>query len=234
MPVLMIRRRGQSVSYDPVLANNTWEQISTASQAGVASKHWSIGDEKDVTLTTGETLTLQIYDFDHDDLAYGSGKAGITFGMKNLMADTRAMNSSNTNAGGFTGSAMYTWLIGTLEPTLPADLWAVMQTVNKMTSAGSASTTIDTNRMGTFLFSEIECFGVTTYSAAGEGYQYPIFTDNASRIKYLSNGAGDAYIWRTRSPTAPASTTFLVVNASGVAATAASQNLNGVCFGFCV
>ena len=106
--------------------------------------------------------------FNHDDLASG-GKAGITFGMKNLMATTRRMNASNTNSGGFTGSEMYSWLQNTLLPTLPSDLQAVLKSVNKKTSAGSQSSTINTNSMKLFLFSEIEIFGSTTYSKAGEG-----------------------------------------------------------------
>lgn len=105
--------------------------------------------------------------FNHDDLASG-GKAGITFGMKNLMATTRRMNASNTNSGGFTGSEMYSWLQNTLLPTLPSDLQAVLKSVNKKTSAGSQSSTINTNSMKLFLFSEIEIFGSTTYSKAGE------------------------------------------------------------------
>ena len=62
-----------------------------------------MGDEKNISVN-GETLTLVIVGFGHDDLASG-GKAGITFGLKHLMKDTRQMNSSNTNSGGFTGSA---------------------------------------------------------------------------------------------------------------------------------
>lgn len=57
-------------SYDPVLENNTWSQIDLASREGKAKELWNIGDEKDGYVIVG---------FDHDDLADGSGKAGITF-----------------------------------------------------------------------------------------------------------------------------------------------------------
>ena len=69
------------------------------------------------------------------------------------------MNASNTNSGGFTGSEMYSWLQNTLLPTLPSDLQSVLKSVNKKTSAGSQSSTINTNSMKLFLFSEIEIFG---------------------------------------------------------------------------
>lgn len=58
-------------------------------------------------------------DFNHDDLADGSGKAGITFGMKELMADVHNMNSANTNVGSFVGSEMFSYLRDTVLPSLP-------------------------------------------------------------------------------------------------------------------
>lgn len=216
----------------PTLANNTWAQIAAASEAGVAASTWSVGDTKNITVG-GETLTVEIVGFNHDDLASG-GKAGITFGLKNLMANTRQMNSSNTNAGGFTGSDMYDWLQGTLLNSLPSDLRAVLKSVNKKTSAGSQSSTINTNAMKIFLFSEIEIFGSVTYSKSGEGSQYSRFATASSRIKYLSNGSGSANRWWERSPYGDNSSTFCLVNSNGNANANNANHSRGVCFGFCV
>lgn len=216
----------------PTLANNTWAQIAAASEAGVAASTWSVGDTKNITVG-GETLTVEIVGFNHDDLASG-GKAGITFGLKNLMANTRQMNSSNTNAGGFTGSDMYDWLQGTLLNSLPSDLRAVLKSVNKKTSAGSQSSTINTNAMKIFLFSEIEIFGSVTYSKSGEGSQYSRFATASSRIKYLSNGSGSASPWWERSPYGNNSNAFCNVSSSGNANDGGASNSRGVCFGFCV
>ena len=218
--------------FNSVLSKNTWAQIAKASAAGKASQLWSVGDTKDITVGS-ETLTLVIMGFNHDDLASG-GKAGITFGMKNLMATTRRMNASNTNSGGFTGSEMYSWLQNTLLPTLPSDLQAVLKSVNKKTSAGSQSSTINTNSMKLFLFSEIEIFGSTTYSKAGEGSQYSYFATAANRIKYLANGSGSAGWWWERSPYGSDSGSFCVVNVSGGANSGYAYAAVGVCFGFCV
>lgn len=216
----------------PTLANNTWAQIAAASEAGVAASTWSVGDTKNITVG-GETLTVEIVGFNHDDLASG-GKAGITFGLKNLMANTRQMNSSNTNAGGFTGSDMYDWLQGTLLNSLPSDLRAVLKSVNKKTSAGSQSSTINTNAMKIFLFSEIEIFGSVTYSKSGEGSQYSRFATASSRIKYLSNGSGSANYWWERSPYGSDSDSFCLVNGGGSANGNYASYSRGVCFGFCV
>lgn len=216
------------------LADNSWATIASVSAAGTWDDvGWKVGDEIDITVS-GEKLTLVIMGFSHDDKADGSGKAGITFGMKNLMASTRAMNSSNTNSGGFTGSAMYTWLTGTLLPALPSDLQAVLKSVNKKTSAGSQSSTINTNAMKVFLFSEIEIFGSVTYSKSGEGSQYSYFATAANRIKYLSNGSGSANNWWERSPSGSDSTYFCVVGGNGSASYYGASRSRGVCFGFCV
>ena len=213
----------------------TWEEIDYISSNGLASEYgFAVGDEKNITLSTDEALTLAIMDFDHDELADGTGYAGITFGMKNLMASARQMNSSNTNSGGFTGSAMYAWLQNTLLPTLPSDLQAVLKSVNKKTSAGSQSSTINTNAMKVFLFAEIEVFGSTTYSVAGEGTQYSYFATAANRIKYLANGSGSASWWWERSPYGSNSSYFCTVNSNGNANVNNASNTFGVCFGFCV
>lgn len=216
----------------PTLANNTWAQIAVASEAGVAASTWSVGDTKNITVG-GETLTVEIVGFNHDDLASG-GKAGITFGLKNLMTSTRQMNSSNTNAGGFTGSDMYEWLQGTLLNSLPSDLRAVLKSVNKKTSAGRQSSTINTNAMKIFLFSEIEIFGSFTSSKSGEGSQYSRFATASSRIKYLSNGSGSADRWWERSPDGDDSDAFCSVRSNGSAGINSASFSVGVCFGFCV
>ena len=221
-------------TYSEVLAENTWAQIAQA----VADKDpildvWQVGDTKDEVIA-GETLTFAIMGKNMDDLADGSGKAGLTFGMTQLMASTRQMNSSNTNSGSFAGSAMYSWLSGTIYPNLPAELKDAIKTVNKKTSSGDGSSAIRTDSMYLWLFSEIEVFGTTTYSYAGEGTQYPYFATAAERIKRLSNGAGAASYWWERSPDRNNSNHFCIVSTSGSADYGDAIGSHAVCFGFCI
>ena len=221
-------------TYSEVLSENTWAQIAQA----VADKDpildvWQVGDTKDEVIA-GETLTFAIMGKNMDDLADGSGKAGLTFGMTQLMASTRQMNSSNTNAGSFAGSAMYSWLSGTIYPNLPAELKDAIKAVNKKTSSGGGSSVIRTDPMYLWLFAEIEVFGKTTYSYAGEGTQYPYFATAAERIKRLSNGAGAASYWWERSPDTYGSGNFCGVTTSGAASYSGADDSRGVCFGFCI
>ena len=53
-----------------------------------------------LTLSTGERVTLQIYGFDQDNLTVG-GKAGITFGLKNIMSSARRMDMEDSNSDSF-------------------------------------------------------------------------------------------------------------------------------------
>lgn len=222
------------------LSENTWAQIAAVSAAGTAENYWKIGDEIDIVVN-GETLTLQIFGFSHDDLT-GGGKAGITFGMKNLMTETRQMNSTSTNAGSFTGSAMYDWLQNTLFPALPEDIRGLIKAVDKKTNVGQQSTAVRTDSMKLFLFSQVEVGGTPGAGGnAGEGETYPIFTDDASRKKMLTNGTGAVKSWWTRSPGATSSATFCHVLTSGHVATGGTYSAGfiasaaqGVCFGFCV
>lgn len=233
---------GQNTSHNVHYAFNnipleqcSWAEIDAIGKSGVASQCFSVGDTKDISVS-GETLTMEIYGFNHDDLASG-GKAPYTFGMKNLMANKRQMNTSNTFVGSFVGSAMYAYLRDTVLPSLPEELRTRIKTVNKKTEAGNQSSSVQTDAVQIFLFSVNEVAGTQSGSwvSNDEGSTYPVFTGDASRIKKLSNGAGAAQWWWLRSPRLDFSNGFCGVTSDGNAAgyTVASGS-GGVCFGFCV
>ena len=72
-----------NVKTGKALDDYTWNEIKTASEGGYAKYMWSLGDTKDLSAFMGQTSTTYtratIIGFDHDNLANGSGKAGITF-----------------------------------------------------------------------------------------------------------------------------------------------------------
>lgn len=227
---------------DKLLAFNSvgmcsWEQIKAIAESGNAEAYFSVGDEKTITLSTGEQVTLVILGFNHDDIT-GGGKAGITFGMKNLLATKYPMNSSSSNSGGWDKAVMRTSTMKTLLGQLPTDLQEAIKSVDKKASAGAQSTTITTSSDKLFLLSEIEVFGTTTYSVTGEGTQYAYYRDIANtasaRIKKLSNGSGSADGWWLRSPSAGYSTYLCVVYGVGNADYFSASVSAGVAFGFCV
>ena len=103
--------------------------------------------------------------------------------------------------------------------------------VNKLSSAGSQSTTIKTTADKLFLLSEVEIFGSTSYSVSGEGTQYAYYKAGNSKVKNVS---GSAYYWWERSPYASNSAAFCFVGSSGSADYISASNSFGVAFGFCV
>lgn len=178
---------------------------------------------------------MEIVGFNHDDLTNG-GKAAYTFGTKNLMADMMPMNDSNTNRGGFIESSGYVYIYNYVYMKMPEELKNVIKQVNKKTSAGNQSTSIDTDAIQIFLFSVNEVAGTQSGSwvSNNEGSKYPVFSGNASRVKKLSNGSGDAQWWWLRSPHLNGSSAFCRVTGDGNVTGAPASSSSGVCFGFCV
>lgn len=217
----------------------SWSDIAALSESGSADKYFSVGDEKTISLTTGEQVTFVILGFDHDDLTSG-GKAGMTIGMKNLLATTYRMNATGTNAGGWDESEMRTSTMATLLSQLPSDLQGVIKQVNKKATAGSQSTSITTSADKLWLLAEVEVDGTTSAGYADEGEQYEYWktvkdgTVAADRIKYLSNGSGSANYWWLRSPHVGTSTYFRNFSSSGGVNVNLANNARGVSFGFCV
>ena len=224
----------------PTFANSGWATIAELSDNGQAQSFFNVGDEKTIELTTGEEITLVILGFNHDELTYGGRKAGITIGMKNLLATSYQMNSQGTNVGGWDRSKMRTETMQTLLSQLPSDLQAVIKNVDKKATAGSASTTITTSSDKLFLFSEVEIDGTTSSGYASEGEQYEYWKTvkdgktSADRIKYLSNGGGSANIWWLRSPNGTG--TFRCIYPTGIVNgfTGGASSTCGVSFGFCI
>ena len=199
----------------------------------------SIGDQVMLSLN-GTNYYFDIIGFNHDTLttaaAYGAntatGKAGITFQMHDLFATSYSMNSSATNSGGWKSSDMRTSTMATMKGYLPTEWQTVIKPVNKASGAGGGSTSgTEIVSDSCFLLSEIEIFGMVTYSVAGEGSQYDYYSAGNSKVKYRS---GSAYNWWERSPRSDASNGFCRVTSRGDAISAGSNFSYGVAFGFCV
>lgn len=128
----------QPVQYDPVLNNNTWEQIAKASDEGIASTLWKVGDRKEIVLNgTVGALTFEDYHtyayiigFDHNAAVEGDhrihfqlAKTALSGGTDICFTDGQylntgsstafRMNTSSTNSGGWEDSYMRKNILGT-------------------------------------------------------------------------------------------------------------------------
>lgn len=208
--------------------------------AGELHRKISIANQIFITFN-GTLYAFDVIGFNHDSLtdptAYGlptqTGRAGITFQMHVLFADTiSVMNSSNTNSGGWKSSAMRTSTMATMKGYLPDDWEAIIKPVDKASGTGGGSSSgTETVSDSCFLLAEIEIFGSTTYSVSGEGNQYAYYKAGNSKVK---NRKGSADYWWERSPRSGNNYYFCVVASDGTASMSGAMLHYGVSFAFCI
>ena len=210
------------------------------------SDYWAVGDKRiihhNAMDATGVSESHRANDYDyviigieHDDLATainGKTKAAITIQTERMLyLDTTTeynnsynashecgyINSTSTNSGGWEGCARRAWCNNVYKKCLPTYIQNMMKQVKKLTSVGSRSSTIKVSNDYAFLPSEIEIFGSTTYSYAGEGKQYQYFK-NAIANRYKKPRFDDSHVsghyWE-RSPYSGSESKFCHVNISG-------------------
>lgn len=209
-------------------ADNDWASIIAACHSGSVPSTWVVGNSKTMTIN-GASYQVDIIGKNHDTYTAG-GKAPLTFQLHDCYADTKVMNSSNTNSGGWTSCAMRSTHLPAILALMPTEIQNGIREVNKLTSAGNQSATINTTADKLFLLSEIEIFGSVSYSKSGEGTQYDYYKAGNSKVK---NYNGSAAYWWERSPIASYSTGFCLVDSNGNANYRYASGAYGVAFGFC-
>ena len=226
----------ESTPYAANFADNSWQTIATACQNNEVPETWNVGDIKTMEID-GVEYEVAIIGKNHDTYADGSGTAPLTFQLVDVLDTTYAMNSTDTNAGGWDGSALYTTLNTTIFNTLEADVKDNIKAVSKSTNlggtdTGSNTTTAETSSDKLFLLSYKEVFDYTEDAAYKlEGTQYEYYATTANRIKTTT--AGVASVWWVRSPGCIYTYTFFIVNASGSSGYIGASTVNGVAFAFC-
>ena len=171
------------------------------------------GTKFSAKLTNGKTLEYRIVGINHDDLADGSGKAGLTFEATNSALGYQKMNATNTNAGGWEKSELRGRLnTGDLWSLLPSELQSKVKAVTKMTDnqgGGKAGTpTATTDKV--FLLSATEVWG----DMQSDGTQYEYYKSNGVTTSNYS-GASSRHSHWTRSVHPSSSTLFRYVYSSG-------------------
>ena len=228
---VFFRQRGEShaTPIHAIFANNSWAAIIAACKSGNVPDSWLVGDSKMMTIN-GTDYQIDIIGKNHDTYTAG-GTAPLTFQMHDCYATSYAMNSSNTNSGGWTSCKMRSTRLPAILALMPTEVQNGIREVNKQTSAGSQSSTINTTADKLFLLSEIEIFGSVIYSKSGEGTQYDYCSAGNSKVK---NRHGSANYWWERSPSGSDSTYFFCrVGIDGNAYYNVSTYSRGVAFAFC-
>ena len=215
-------------------SSNQW----CTTRNGAEEIWWDIGDEKDITLSDGETLTLQIYDFLHDDKSDGT-KLPLTIGLKNLMLNTMTMNNGKHRPpGGWEDCSIRTYLNQDVLFWLPDELRFLIQESVKKNNYDGNDIVLTNDKL--FLLSCVEVdseYANIDYFKA-EGSRYPIFTDRKSQVKKLPDGTSADWWLRTASRPFREYGFYFVWDTGGLNSSISSWHSNstlcGICFGFCI
>lgn len=171
------------------------------------------GTKFSVKLTNGKTLEYRIVGIDHDDLADGSGKAGLTFEATNNALALQRINATDMHAGGWEKSELRGRLnTGDLWALLPAEVQSKAKPDTKMTDnqgggkAGTPSATTDK----VFLLSTTEVYG----DLQSDGVQYEYYKSKGVTTSNYSSASSSSYHW-TRSVHPSNSASFRCVHSNG-------------------
>lgn len=152
------------------------------------------GTKFSMKLTNGQTVEYRIIGIDHDDLADGSGKAGLTF-LTNSTTISSRMNATDTSVGGWEKSELRQEMnSGEIWNLMPSDFQSKVKSVEKLTNNvgggeenKNAAVTATSDKLFLLSFSEIA--PSATVSSVhpwlwSEGTQYEAF-----KGKVLKNGS---------------------------------------------
>ena len=181
------------------------------------------GTKFSMKLIDGQTLDYLIIGINHDDLADGSGKAGLTFLTTSTDIQSR-MNATDTNAGGWEKSELRAKMnSGEIWSLMPSDFQSKVKPVRKLTNNvngtdKNAAVTATSDKLFLLSYSEIvptSCWASNYPWTSSEGTQYEAFkgkvTENYSGNESLK--IGDR--WWERSVNSSHSNSFLGIYSYG-------------------
>lgn len=208
---------GMPLSFSNVLENNTWDQIAYASELGIASTLWNVGDTKDGCAIVG---------FDHDTIYNSNKKAGISFVCKNSSFSMSGVwHSSTSYATEYNNSAANSNLNfnsnGVYNSKIPEGIRKHIKQVTKQYINTISS--VESSGFYLFLFSAYEIWG-SSGSSYKEGEQY----EGHSYIGYTSS---DSWL---RSRTGYSSKNAYYLTKSGSRSSAGVNYSKYYLYGFCI
>ena len=216
---------------EDIAKNGTSSVVYAKAKAAMDAKtSWS------VKLTNGKTMTYRIIGINHDDLADGSGKAGLTFWATSTNISSR-MNATYTTACGWEKSELRAKMnSGEIWNLMPSDFQSKVKPVRKLTNnvdGADKDATVTATSDKLFLLSHSE-FVPTSYWASSypwtsnEGTQYEAFEGKVTN-NYGSNYAiANGEFWWERSVFTETSESFFAVGSEGAPACVGPATISSI------
>lgn len=183
---------GTSAGAEDIAAKGEASPVYAKAKAAMdAGTTWS------VKLTNDDTMTYRIIGINHDDLADGSGKAGLTFLTTSTGIRSR-MNATDTNVGGWEKSELRAKMnSGEIWNLMPSDFQSKVKPVRKLTNNvgggkanKNAAVTATTDRLFLLSYSEIvpKSYLASDYPwTSNEGTQYEAFRGKVTENHNVKN-----------------------------------------------
>ena len=201
-------------------AQNDWSDIVFACENNRVPETWNVGDTKAMTIA-GKEYQIRVLGKNHDTYTAG-GTAPLTFQIAEVCGSA-AMNATQTNTTGWSGSQMRTVTMPEILAAMPVK--DAIKAVNKETLNGTRDG-LETTSDKLFLLSEVEVNGSVFFSNNfAEGKRYEFFTD-------VDSMKSNATYW-LRGPGKNNDFGFTQINGSGYMANGSAEYACGVVFGFC-
>lgn len=228
--------------FDPILENNTPEQIQKAAQLGIAPDLWSVGDTHTITLNgtvnsvtfSNETYCVFIIGFNHNSDIEGNNTIHFQFGkmadgetdiafVDKYYASTSAFGGFQPDSGGWEKCKLRSDC-ETFRSVMPQEWQDVISTCTKYSSDSTTTTAQDgpsaiSTEDAIWLLGVVEVTGsVGSYAATAEKtYQkrYTYYANGNSRKKYKHTSTSTVCAWYTRSKHYSSTGMFVSIGESG-------------------
>lgn len=157
-----------SSTFSTVLNDNTWVQIRAASDAGLASSIWSVGDTKSIVVTSLQTYgpSSTVYkDVTLDAFILGFNHNAAREGTNRIHFHIGKQNGKQVGLSDYYQSSIIP--LATIKTKLPADLKAVWKTTTKYYQQATVPSTglqtptlsVESDSDTLHLMGTVECFG---------------------------------------------------------------------------
>ncbi len=173
--------------------------LAVAQKYGILASDGTLNDcERQVVLVDGSAGLCRVVGVLADDLADGSGKAGLTFIMSGL--GSSEMNPTATCDGGWEGSELRGWLNSEGLSLLPEDLRAGVRVVSKLSNNVGITndpSSITSTSDSLWLFGASEIYGSISWyeQEYGSGVIYNTDYTDFAPYKQMINSEGSQYLY---------------------------------------
>jgi len=185
------------VAGDPEsFSTDSWATIQKAVQNNNTSAY-NVGDTKTVTIN-GNNYMVRVANKSTaqncSDTNYSETACGFVVEFAEVV-EKRAMNTENTNVGGWPATEMRTYLNGTFFNSLPSDLQAAIKPTRVISGHGSNDSINFTTTDNLYLLSGVEVFGSDSYDTAANTTTQLEYYNNSSNSKIKQYNSSNSWWW---------------------------------------